>query len=130
MSSGEFELPAAGQAGPVRVPLPRRREAMTDTIAVGAGVYDAAVGFDPAGRPKEIFLSGAKAGTDMAAILADTSVVVSVALQYGISAAALARSVSRVPRPGAEDEKPVLPASVIGAALDLIAGYEGGGIGE
>jgi hypothetical protein len=40
----------------------------------------ATVGFDEAGRPAEIFLSGAKAGSGIAAILEGASVLISVAL--------------------------------------------------
>jgi hypothetical protein len=39
---------------------------------------------------------GAKDGSGMAAILEDPSVVISVALQYGISARALAKSTARL----------------------------------
>lgn len=108
---------------PTRRRLPDRRPGVIETIAIGGRPYDADVGFDPAtGAPREIFLSGAKAGTDMAAILADTSVVVSVALQHGIPASVLARSISRVPV--LPDEPARMPASVIGAALDLLVRYE------
>ncbi len=79
-----------------------------------------------------MFLSGAKDGTDLAAILDDASVVLSVALQFGIPATALARSVARLPavplappyldRPSNGRERQ--PASVIGAALDLVKSLE------
>lgn len=110
-----------------RRPLPNRRECFTETIIVGNGVYDASIGFDAQGNPKEIFLSGAKSGTDMAAILADTAILVSIALQSGIGAATLADAISRKP-PWPDAPSRVLchsePASVIGAALDLLARYE------
>ncbi len=107
---------------PVRGRLPNRRHAVTENIEVGGFTYEATVGFDKAGRPKEIFLSGAKDGSDMAAVLADTSVVVSVALQHGVAAQAMALSLLRVP-PSVEGGAP-MPASLIGAALDLVARYE------
>lgn len=105
-----------------RRPLPNRRECITQTIVVGNGVYDASVGFDQYGEPKEIFLSGAKTGTDMAAVLADTGILVSIALQSGIPAELLAPSMSRVPAGWTEEA--VDRASVLGAALDLVARYE------
>jgi len=61
------------------------------------------------------------------ALLADAAVVISIALQHGIPAAALTKSVGRLPagpvttadlegpRPGR------VPASPIGAALDLVS---------
>lgn len=103
-----------------RASLPNRRETLTETIAVGSAVFEAAVGFDPqAGRPREIFLSGARSGADMEAILADASIVISIALQHGIPAGSLRHSICRLP-----PEYGGGAASVIGAALDLLAGYE------
>ena len=93
--------------------LPNRRMAVTEEITAADGrSIIATVGFDPAGRPSELFLTGAKEGTDMAAIYDDIAVMVSVALQHGVGARALAHSVS----PG--------KASPIGAALELIAAFE------
>ncbi len=117
---------------PTRTRLPNRRPLITETLIVGNQTIEASVGFDATGRRRELFLSGAKDGTDLAAILDDASVTISVALQHGVPPAALVRSVARLPavplappyidRPGAGDRK--LPASVIGAALDLVASLE------
>ncbi len=90
-------------------------------------------GFDPEdGRPREVFLARAKDGTDMAAILDDASVVISIALQHGVSAAALTKSVARVPTAplvpaglaAPTGPRHTGPASIIGAALDLLQGFE------
>jgi hypothetical protein len=109
---------------PRRRQLPNRRPAVTEEINVGNSRLTATIGFDPAGHPAEIFLSAAKVGSAMAAILEDAAVAISVALQYGISARALGRSVGRVPE--TLDGPGTLPASPIGAALDLVARYEQG----
>ena len=114
-------------SAPHRRRLPNRRPSETRTLHVGNLTFAASIGFDPVdGRPSEIFLAGAKDGTDMAAILDDASVVISVALQHGISPEALAKSVGRLP------EGPVAPAdldkaqpskraaSPIGMALDFL----------
>ncbi len=116
------------QPNPRRSRLPNRRPALTQDLRVGEHRFTASVGFDEHDRPKEIFLDGAKDGTDLAAILDDASVVLSVALQFGIPATALARSVARLPavppappyldQPGDSREK--RPATVIGAVLDLV----------
>jgi hypothetical protein len=94
--------------------LPNRRRSLTETIETLDGQQiTATISPDPlSGLPAEVFLSGAKEGTDMATILDDASVVISLALQHGITAHALLHSVS----PGR--------ASAIGAALELIASYE------
>jgi hypothetical protein len=82
----------------------------------------ATIGFDAAGRPAELFLSGAKDGSGMAAILDDASVVISVALQHGVRAADLA-NISRAP----DAMGRITAASAIGAALDLLVAYEAQG---
>jgi hypothetical protein len=76
------------------------------------------------GRPAEIFLSVAKDGSGPAALLGDDAVAISVALQRGISALALGLSAGRLPE--TVDGPAILPASPIGAALDLLAAYEWG----
>jgi hypothetical protein len=107
---------------PNRQRLPNRRPAITETIIIGNMTIAASVGFGETGTPQEIFLSGAKDGSGMAAILEDASVVISVALQHGIPAAALAKSVARLPE--SLDGVAVKPASPIGAALDLLVDFE------
>ena len=120
-------------AAPTRRRLPTRRPNVAETIEVGGQVISVCVGFDPgSGRPREIFMDGARVGTDLAAILDDASVILSVAMQHGVGPAALARSVSRLPavplappyldQPGADPG--ARPGSVIGAALDLILALE------
>ena len=118
---------------PQRHRLPNRRPSETLELQLPHVTVTACVGFDPAdGTPREIFLSGAKDGTEMAAILDDASVVISIALQHGVSAAALAKSAARIPvallvptdLATATGLKRTMPASVIGAALDLLREYE------
>lgn len=105
-----------------RIRLPNRRQCVTQEIEVAriggmAASYLATIGIDSEGKPREIFLTGAKTGTEMASILSDAAVALSVALQSGVPASALAHSVART-------EETDGPASVIGAALDLIVRYD------
>lgn len=96
-----------------RTRLPLRRHAITFNLTVSNAIVIATVGLDPNSfKPRELFLTGVKTGADMAAILDDVSVVISVALQHGITAHEMAHSIS----PG--------HASVLGAALELIVGFE------
>jgi hypothetical protein len=106
----------------IRKRLPNRRSSVTEEIDLGNVRLTATIGFDPEGHPAEVFLSGAKDGSGMAAILGDASVVISVALQSGITAAALGKSISRLPE--TLDGPATAVASPIGAALDLLARYE------
>ena len=116
--------------GPHRHRLPNRRPSLKQSLNVGGQVVTADVGFDPeTGQPRELFLTAGKEGSMLNTLLADAAVVISVALQCGASAAALAKSVGRLPElplaPGDLDRPSgKLPASPIGAALDLLCELE------
>lgn len=100
--------------------LPNRRPSITAAIGADGMAAVATIGFDPAtGRPAELFLAADKPGSALDALLADAGVAISVALQHGVPAAALAKSVARVP--AALDGPATITASPIGAALDLVA---------
>ena len=110
-----------------RTRLPNRRPVITEKLSVSGQTFEASVGFDPIpGQPREIFLTGAKDGSMLAALLDDAAVVISLGLQHDIPAAALAKSVGRLPAgpiaPFDLDRAPDqrVPASPIGAALDLL----------
>ncbi len=114
--------------------LPNRRQCETRTITVDGQTFEAMVGFDPEdGQPRELFLSGGKSGSMLDALLGDVAVVVSVALQHGVPPAALAKSISRVPASPlaptdlamAAGPRHTAPASVIGAALDMLLEAQG-----
>ena len=111
--------------------LPNRRPSHTETLEVDSQAFTATVGFDPEnGQPRELFLVAGKEGSLLNAMLADAAVVISVALQHGVPGEALARSVGRLPAgpvaPVELDHVPgqKVPASPIGAALDLLRRFE------
>ncbi len=113
--------------------LPNRRPSHTETLEVGGQIFTGTVGFDPeTGRPCELFLTAGKEGSMIGAMLADAAVVISIALQHGVSAQALAKSIGRLPEmattPADLDQGPPakVPASPIGAALDLLQSFENG----
>jgi hypothetical protein len=120
--SPPFQTVMTATPAPQRRRLLDRRAAVTEEIDLGNVRLTATIGFDPEGRPAEVFLSGAKDGSGMGAILADASVVISIALQSGITAEALGKSISRLPE--TLDGPATAVASPIGAALDLLARYE------
>ncbi len=111
--------------------LPNRRPSHTEALEVAGQTFTATVGFDPMdGRPCEVFMTAGKEGSTLDALLSDAAVAISVALQHGVSAKALAKSVGRLPEgpvtPADLDrDKPArIPASPIGAALDLVTSLE------
>lgn len=122
-----------------RTRLPNRRPSVTREIefknrrfAVSAGL-DVADGGKPA-AVREVFVkdvsSGdAKEGQDLAQIIDDASVAISIALQYGATTAALAKSMARLPTapvmPADLDKSDGgatarVPATVIGAIADAL----------
>ncbi len=116
---------------PQRARLPGRRPSHFETLEVDGQVITACIGFDPTtGQPREVFLNGGKEGSQFDAMLADAATIISVALQYGVPIAALAKSVGRVPNaattPGSLDRLNAgsLPTSALGAALDLLIAHE------
>ncbi len=111
--------------------LPNRRPSHTETLQVDGQAFTATVGFDPeTGQACELFLDAPKRDSMFGTLLADAAVVISVALQSGVPAVALAKSVGRLPAglvapvdlDHASGQK--VPDSPIGAALDLLRSFE------
>ncbi len=122
---------AVDPGSPTRRRLPNRRSSLKQELQIGGQTFAADVGFDPeTGQPCELFLTAGKEGSMLNTLLADAAVAISVALQYGVPAGALAKSIGRLPdgavTPADLDraEPGRLPASPIGAALDLLAAFE------
>ncbi|CAK0756674.1 hypothetical protein CCP2SC5_2280002 [Azospirillaceae bacterium] len=97
-----------------RKPLPNRRENQTIDLSFGNQNFAVTIGFRSDGVPGEAFVNGARVGSDLHAILSDACILVSLLLQHGVEAIALAHSMGR-----AGDGK--TPASLIGALIDLLA---------
>lgn len=97
--------------------LPHRRPSATLACDWQGHAITVTVGFDPAtGAVCEVFTSVAVGG-QMANLLADACVLISIALQFRIPAADLAKSLGRVPLFGRDA---VGPASAVGTILDAI----------
>ena len=76
----------------VREILPSRRPAITYTKEHDGTRYHISVGYDRAAKPKEVFIRGTKTGSHMDDLLDDAGVIISLALQNGITATQLRRS--------------------------------------
>lgn len=100
-----------------RQPLPNRRPNLTTATDWNGHEFTVTVGFDAKGNPGEVFAQHAKG--DMAAMLADACVLISIGLQHGITPEALAKSLGTVPAwiNGAET---TAPASPVGTILQVI----------
>ena len=104
----------------MREVLPARRACETVTVEVDGQRYTVAVGRYDDGRAAEVFVSATRQGSALDVLLADASVVISLALKNGLAAADLAKSVARLPI-GGLFSRATAPASPIGAVLDLLA---------
>ena len=99
----------------LRERLPNRRPNQTAALVYDGTRYEATVGFHPAtGKAREVFCHGAKAGSNMDAILDDASILLSLLLQHGVEPVSLAATMGKL---GEEGQ----PASVIGALAGLLA---------
>jgi hypothetical protein len=99
-----------------RQPLPQRRYAETFELRHGrqaGAMFHVTLGRYPDGRIGEVFITGAKAGSDLEAGLRDAAILVSLALQHGVPVATLAAAITR--------EGDGKPSTVIGAMLDQLA---------
>src|SRR5262245_47122347 len=92
--------------------LPQRRGCETFEIVHTDRTYQVTIGRFPNGMIGEVFVTGAKAGSDMEAVARDAAVCVSIALQYGVPLTILRHAVTR--------EQDGQPSSIIGAVLDEI----------
>ena len=68
-----------------RQKLTNRRLNVTNCLETGSGKYHVSFGIEPkTGRIGEVFIRGSKIGSDMDILLDDATVVLSLALQYGV----------------------------------------------
>ncbi len=98
--------------------LPDRRQAETVDLHYGGRRYHLSIGEYGDGRPGEVFLHGAKPGSDTDLLCDDIGVLISRLLQHGDDPASLAAGIGRLGN-GA-------PASIVGLIADVVAGKAAG----
>jgi len=95
--------------------LPNRRQVSTVAVlwppAIGER-YHVTIGEYDDGRPGEVWVHGAKVGSEFDALLSDASILLSILIQIGYDADKIANALGRV---GSGER-----ASIIGAMADLI----------
>ncbi len=94
--------------------LPNRRQSETVDLWHGGRRYHLTMGEFPDGRPGEIFLHGAKPGSDTDLLCDDIGVLISRLLQYGDDPASLASGMGRL-------GDGTTAASLVGAVVDVLA---------
>lgn len=100
--------------------LPTRRPNQTFELIHDNTTFAVTIGYDPATKEaREVFTHGAKVGSMMDAILDDSCILLSVALQHGIKASSVAGSMGYH---GVDNE----PSSIVGRLVNLLAEQEQG----
>jgi hypothetical protein len=103
----------------MRTAPPHSRSNVTRAVKWNGHAFTVTIDRDPyTWRPAKVFADTSKGG-QMAATLADACVLVSIALQHGITPADLAKSLGCVPVLWG-DERQDAPASPIGAIVEVI----------
>jgi hypothetical protein len=92
--------------------LPQRRAATAFDFRHADQPYRAHVGFFPEGTAAELFLDSSRPNSALDALAADSSILISLLLQYGASPAEIGHALRRGPDGS--------PASLIGAAVDQL----------
>ena len=98
-----------------RATLPQRRSAETFDMRHGAKrtVFQVTLGRYPDGRIGEVFISGAKAGSELDAVARDGAVLLSIALQFGASLEVMRHAMTR--------EGDGAPSTILGAVVDQLS---------
>lgn len=106
-----------------RTHLPLRRVSFTETISFGGEKYHVTTGLYASGRPGEVFINrvrdkaAAKIGVQLDGVCRDSAILLSLALQHGVSLQNIRHAVTR--------EGDGEPATIVGAIVDLIGGERG-----
>jgi hypothetical protein len=98
--------------------LPHRRAGETFEIQHGGknAVFAVTVGYYPDDTIGEVFISGAKAGSEIDGIARDGAVLLSIALQYGVPLATIKHAVTR--------ESDGAPSTIVGVVVDRLTNGE------
>ena len=99
-------------AAMIRRALPQRRANETFNLRFWNRLFTITVGFYADGTLGEVFIGVGKTGNDIQSIARDAGVLLSLALQHGVSPETIRHAVIR----GASEE----PASILGAVVDSI----------
>lgn len=100
-----------------RARLPNRRPARMLKIPFGGMSYFVSYALGAGGSVAEVFISCDRPTSDAAQVARDAAVTISIALQYGAALDVMRGAITR--------DHDGVAASIIGAALDSIAGDEG-----
>ena len=93
--------------------LPQRRRSETFYMLHGTHKFMVTVGYYDNNEIGEVFVGGAKAGSEMDALCRDAAIVLSLALQHGTPLDLIQGAITR--------EADGTPSTIIGAVVDRLA---------
>jgi len=98
----------------MRHPLPERRYSETFELKHGGqnSAFAVTVGRYPDGALGEVFITGAKSGSEMDAVTRDSAILLSLALQHGVPLDTIRHALTR--------ERTGAPSTIVGAVVDRI----------
>jgi hypothetical protein len=108
----------------MREKLPARRPTLTVETSWRSHAFSISIGFDYDGRPREMFADAEKPTSDFQAVLADSCIVISIALQFGCTLEELAKSMGSTETYDAGEpvEEPSSPVGhILNAAIQAVA---------
>ena len=97
-----------------RFTLPQRRMSETFDLRHGGKntVFSVTLGRYPGGEVGEVFISGAKVGSEVEAVARDGAVLLSLALQYGVPLETIKHAITR--------ESDGSATTIVGAVVDRL----------
>lgn len=100
--------------------LPARRRSETFELKHGGKntVFAVTIGFYDDHKPGEVFISGAKAGSELDAVARDGAVLISLGLQYGIPLESMQKTITR--------NEDGTPSTIVGAVIDIMVEKQNG----
>lgn len=98
--------------------LPNRRGGDIFDMFMHGAKFAVSVGCFDQNKPAEVFITGAKAGSEVQAVARDAAILLSLSLQYGCPLEVIKHAITR----NADDS----PQTLIGAVIDLMEekGYQ------
>ena len=79
-----------------RTTLPNRRPQAVHKINLNGTTLHLGIGFDPeTGQPSEVFITGGKEGTDVQLLVQHVAILISIALQHGVTPEAMGKAMAR-----------------------------------
>ena len=93
--------------------LPNRRWSETFGIRMWGNMFHVTIGYQPDGRPGEVFIAGSKSGVQLDSVCRDGAVLLSLAMQYGVPLDVIRDALTK--------DGDGSPSTIVGAIVERLA---------